>query len=413
MKRTKIVAMVSTGILGLTLFLVGVWAAVVTNFSLGTNLSCINTYRNVYVELSGQIYRGLSYSELEPLLDDSAYTLEVCKNFTLDENGHVTIQSLPSWNPKEVYFSPDNNVIQFKFNVKNRGTKQISVIPTDDVEIPGVDVIEEAANVLAIPPAEEGEYRLTLFAHTTELNEVPFNLNFDIVNTEDISVSKEYFVMNSSIPTQLDSVGSNWKTARYGQRVFAVPESLGIETIAEGVFDINPTYCIFPNTLKALPESLCLNNKSIKAVAMPDGLDNIGEAAFSGCEKLTSVKLPKDLKTLSANVFNSTSLISIDLPAGLQTIGTSAFENTKLNDITIPSTVIEIAPCFANCTSLKYIKMNGNTLSSAYTLPTTLGKVWVTSGSASMPSSWTSNVVTSIPTFAGELYYHQQAAWEK
>lgn len=46
-------------------------------------------------------------------------------------------------------------------------------------------------------------------------------------------------------------------------------------------------------------------------------------------------------------------------------------------------------------------------------LPETPGKVWVATTSADMPTDWTENVVTNIPSSSGDLYYHQQAAWEK
>ena len=75
MKRTRIVALVSTLCICLALLATGVWAAVSTvNFSLNGNLKYYP--EGVYVELSGQVYRGDSLDTLEPITSNSRFTLE-------------------------------------------------------------------------------------------------------------------------------------------------------------------------------------------------------------------------------------------------------------------------------------------------------------------------------------------------
>jgi hypothetical protein len=69
----------------------------------------------------------------------------------------------------------------------------------------------------------------------------------------------------------------------------------------------------------------------------------IGEHAFAGCERLSSINLPAEIKTIQAYTFqNCKSLTSIDIPETVTIIQKDAFYNTAIKDLIIPEGVVEI-----------------------------------------------------------------------
>ena len=105
MKRTKLLASLMMCVFCLSFLVVGVWAAVTSvNFNLNGNLQFYS--EGVYIELSGQVYRGDSTSTLEAL-SDPRFTLENQTNFdnsTGEPSGNFPIES---WNIQNLnYGSP-------------------------------------------------------------------------------------------------------------------------------------------------------------------------------------------------------------------------------------------------------------------------------------------------------------------
>lgn len=84
------------------------------------------------------------------------------------------------------------------------------------------------------------------------------------------------------------------------------------------------------------------------------GLTAIADEAFSGCSRLTNVKLPKSVKTIGARAFADCRVLKeINLPADLTSIGEGAFSGcAKLPNLTLPSSITEIAASsFEGCTA--------------------------------------------------------------
>ena len=67
-------------------------------------------------------------------------------------------------------------------------------------------------------------------------------------------------------------------------------------------------------------------NCAIENVALFFGLTSIGNSAFEGCKKLTSVKIPKSVLTIGGKAFyGCNKLTSVNIPAEVETIGPGAF----------------------------------------------------------------------------------------
>lgn len=130
-----------------------------------------------------------------------------------------------------------------------------------------------------------------------------------------------------------------------------------------------------------LPAQLLSNiTRYIKTVSIPEGYDRIADGAFSNENRqsvLENVNLPKGLTLIGKNAFQNCNYIkSIELNEGLENIGESAFSGTTLESVKFPSSLKIINDCaFANChiynlkfnAGLKYIGNSAFALSNAHT----------------------------------------------
>ena len=81
----------------------------------------------------------------------------------------------------------------------------------------------------------------------------------------------------------------------------------------------------------------------LRSVEIPDSVVEIGSMAFWYCEALESVKLPKNLKTISRSMFYNCKNLAIEIPEGITDIQDSAFEGCSIKSMTIPATVEAIS----------------------------------------------------------------------
>ena len=103
---------------------------------------------------------------------------------------------------------------------------------------------------------------------------------------------------------------------------------------------------------------------TIPATVTYDGVaysvTSIGEAAFYGCEYLTTIILPESVTYIGHSAFsNCSSLTTITLPEGVTSIGWSAFYGcSSLTSITLPEGVTSIGSgAFYDCSSLTTITL--------------------------------------------------------
>ena len=98
--------------------------------------------------------------------------------------------------------------------------------------------------------------------------------------------------------------------------------------------------------------------KPEKTYTVPDGVTAIVYGAFSYCEALEKVVLPRSLKTVGDHAFQCCqNLTAVVLPEGLERIGWSAFLYcSSLEEITLPDSLLSIDRCaFSGCKALREI----------------------------------------------------------
>ena len=112
--------------------------------------------------------------------------------------------------------------------------------------------------------------------------------------------------------------------------------------------------------ITAIGNSAFSGCRRLTSVVLPDGVVLIGENAFGNNSTFSSVTLPQSLTTISDRAFYGCRQMSeILLPDRLMTIGTSAFMSCiNLSVVEIPASVSQIGEgAFSNCTNLQEIKV--------------------------------------------------------
>ena len=134
----------------------------------------------------------------------------------------------------------------------------------------------------------------------------------------------------------------------------------------------------------------------IKKVVINNGVINIGGGAFYECSNLTSISIPKSVKSIEIRAFWECGLTSVTLPNSVTSIEASAFSGcTALTSVTIPNSVTSIGKsAFLGCSSLTSVAIPNSVTSIGYD---------AFNGCAKLTSVTLSNSVTTIEedTFYG------------
>ncbi|MCM1302449.1 MAG: leucine-rich repeat domain-containing protein [Alistipes senegalensis] len=107
--------------------------------------------------------------------------------------------------------------------------------------------------------------------------------------------------------------------------------------------------------LEALPSNAFYYNKSLTSVKLPKTLKTIGEHTFYYCTNLTSITIPDSVTSIENGAFWFCSgLTSITIPNSVTEIGEYAFRGcSSLTSVTIPDSVTSIGhSVFGDCSSL-------------------------------------------------------------
>ena len=426
MKRTRIVALVSTLCICLALLATGVWAAVSTvNFSLNGNLKYYP--EGVYVELSGQVYRGDSLDTLEPITSNSRFTLEKQTNFD-DTDGEPSGNfPMSSWDIGSLPFAPQLRFIKIEVNVTNYSDFEIIGTPT----ITGIGTAD--SNITVTDPGyvyaykgETGTYELVLELkeNATEITRQDITISFDI---EKAVANYSYFNIENNKITGLNTGNYTSATAPEilivpGVAENGTPLSIATGTSSSSTFNglVSPAVILqdgltsigsyafegcrsltsieIPSSVTSIGNDAFSNCRSLTSITFGENskLASTGDYAFMNCSSLTSIEIPNSVTSIDYATFNGCrSLTSIEIPNGVTSIGFYAFSGCSgLTSIKIPSGVTSIGfSAFSDCSSLTTITIKATippTLGSS-AIPSNVTNIYVPSGSVSAyQSAWSS-----------------------
>ena len=117
---------------------------------------------------------------------------------------------------------------------------------------------------------------------------------------------------------------------------------------------------IIPDGVNKIGENAFSNCTNLRNINIPQSVTEIGGRAFDNCKNLTSINIPQNVTRIGEETFNKCeNLTSINLPEGITQIEGGAFSNcTNLRNINIPQNVTQIGyKAFCNCKNLTSINI--------------------------------------------------------
>ena len=110
-----------------------------------------------------------------------------------------------------------------------------------------------------------------------------------------------------------------------------------------------------PSCVKSIGE-YAFSETAIESIDIPEGVVEIGRAAFLKADKLKRVQLPTTLKSIGEFAFSETAIESIDIPEGVVELGRCVFyKSGKLKRVQLPTTLKSIGEAAFRETAIESI----------------------------------------------------------
>ena len=150
----------------------------------------------------------------------------------------------------------------------------------------------------------------------------------------------------------------------------------GIEAIGNSAFSGTAiTTLTIPASVASIGTGAFLNCAELTTVIFAEGSQlveigisidgaEVGESAtnvFKNTSKLTSINLPDSVKVIGGYAFNGSAISSLTLPTSLEVIGDYAFAESQISSINLPASVKTVGDhAFENCDNIVTITLLGN-----------------------------------------------------
>ena len=208
--------------------------------------------------------------------------------------------------------------------------KEVEIIP-EDYDFSGInELILESAKALDMLKTHANKRTLPDTITITDNSFIPISIMASClrglnVNTINITEKNKYYCSADGVVFTKD------KTI-----LIAYP------SLRKGHYDIPE------GTLSVYPYSF--NSSAIESVSFPDSLDNIGDNAFSYCDKLKHIGFNKTIEDFSRygsnNIFTKCGIEVLDIPGNIKVLGETMFHSCQVKKLILHEG-IEIIKCGA------------------------------------------------------------------
>ena len=179
-------------------------------------------------------------------------------------------------------------------------------------------------------------------------------------------------------------------------------ESYTVTAIGDMAFMgcVKLTSVLLPATVQTIGEGAFYGCTGLTAVELPESAATIGAEAFGGCTALTTLTTNENLKTLGRSAFaGCTALTAVALPDGVTTLGASAFYGcTSLESAVLGIGIEKLdANLFKDNTSLTRVVVNGaieTIASNTFSGCSALERLYINSA---LPSGAGSDTFSKVP----------------
>ena len=314
-----------------------------------TSLAAVQRYNAECVDLSNAVLAAKSNDNNFEFKNAGALVrFKVSKNIpetcTLQS---ITLTSAANRLAGEVTI---DTATDFKAVVTANGTKEVTLV--------GIETeITEAEQLfyVVLPATNFADKDLTVtfaFAEANKEFQLPaFDLQQGKIKTIVYQIDAENFTGNTpSMPAD----NQIWYTSTDNNVV-------NISATDNNTYSNGKGVITFDTDLSEIPEKMFYNCTALSSVTLPKSIRTIGRYAFQGCTKLSSVTMQDGVTSIRNYAFKSCAFTEITLPNTLTSIDNQAFASCKLTTITIPNSVTTLGPnVFYNCSSLTSVTISDN-----------------------------------------------------
>ena len=172
------------------------------------------------------------------------------------------------------------------------------------------------------------------------------------------------------IPDSVTSIaGSSFEYCTSLKSIVIPPE---VKTICKGAFEscMNLESVTLPDGLEKISDLAFIGCEALKEIHIPDRVITIGENAFTRCENITEIEIPKSVSSIGFGAFSECyALTNVNIHKGEYlffsrtiSIGNAVFRgDAKLTSIYIPKALKSIrANVFGGCDNLENIYYEGS-----------------------------------------------------
>ena len=311
----------------------------------------------------------------------SDYTLKINKQ--IDLNTFIDVTPANTYTQPLIWTSSDESVAVVKNGLVtgvSTGTAVITAANTDGTKSVQINITvpsTSGSSEITLSSLELSTDAVSLVRGETYKLKVdinPYNITEDVIliwstTSSYISFAVDPDDQTAVTVTALKSGTANLTVKAQGKTISATCKiTVKDEFKVEGHYLKNYYGRGDENGVVTIPDDLGItyiynyafyNNDYITKIILPEGLEEIQEAAIYGCEKLVEVHCPTTLKTIGTWAFGWNPNLSVINTGDVKSIGNLAFYNCqKLSSIDLSNTMFIGERTFFSCSSLTEIDLS-------------------------------------------------------